>query len=47
MARKLELADEFREIGDVEGARDLLQEVAAKAEGTLKARAQAMLDDMR
>ena len=47
MARKLELADEFRDIGDVEGARDLLQEVAAKAEGTLKAKAQAMLDDMR
>jgi pilus assembly protein FimV len=44
LARKLELADEFRQIGDMEGARDLLEEVVAKASGTLRARAQAMLD---
>jgi pilus assembly protein FimV len=47
MARKLELAEEFRQIGDVEGARDLLQEVAAKADGALKAKAQSMLDELR
>lgn len=46
LGRKLELADEFRRIGDMEGARDLLEEVVAKADGALKARAQAMLDDL-
>jgi len=44
MARKIELADEFRRIGDHEGARELLEEVVGKAEGPLKARAQTMLD---
>ena len=44
LARKLELAEEFRQIGDLEGARDLLEEVVAKAGGSLRARAQAMLD---
>jgi pilus assembly protein FimV len=44
MARKIELADEFRRIGDHEGARELLEEVVSKAEGPLKARAQTMLD---
>ena len=43
LARKLELADEFRQIGDLEGARDLLEEVLAKASGALKAKAQGML----
>ncbi|HEV8691027.1 MAG TPA: FimV/HubP family polar landmark protein, partial [Ideonella sp.] len=46
LARKLELADEFRRIGDMEGARDLLEEVVSKAEGALQARAQAMLNDL-
>ena len=46
LARKLELAEEFRQIGDLEGARDLLEEVVAKAGGTLRAKAQAMLDDL-
>jgi pilus assembly protein FimV len=46
LARKLELAEEFRQIGDVEGARDLLEEVLAKAEGALKAKAQGMLDGL-
>ncbi|MDL2337158.1 MAG: FimV/HubP family polar landmark protein [Pseudomonadota bacterium] len=46
LARKFELAEEFRQIGDTEGARDLLQEVASKAEGALKAKAQSMLDDL-
>ncbi len=44
LARKLELAEEFRQIGDLEGARDLLEEVVAKAGGVLRAKAQAMLD---
>ena len=46
ISRKLELAEEFRQIGDTEGARDLLQEVVARAEGALKAKAQGMLDDL-
>ncbi|HVK32153.1 MAG TPA: FimV/HubP family polar landmark protein [Burkholderiaceae bacterium] len=46
MARKLELAEEFRQIGDTEGARDLLEEVVSKASGSLKARAQSLLDTL-
>lgn len=46
LARKLELAEEFRQIGDMEGARDLLEEVVAKAGGALRAKAQAMLDQL-
>lgn len=46
LARKLELAEEFRQIGDLEGARDLLQEVVAKASGALKTKAQGMLDSL-
>jgi len=46
LARKLELAEEFRQIGDMEGARDLLQEVVAKASGALKSKAQGMLNDL-
>jgi pilus assembly protein FimV len=46
LARKLELAEEFRQIGDVEGARDLLEEVVANAEGALKSKAQALLKDL-
>ena len=44
LARKLDLAEEFRQIGDLEGARDLLEEVLANADGTLRAKAQSMLD---
>ena len=44
LARKLDLAEEFRQIGDLEGARDLLEEVVAKADGALRAKAQSMLD---
>lgn len=47
LQRQLELADEFRQIGDTEGARDVLQELIAKADGALKAKAQAMLDELR
>jgi pilus assembly protein FimV len=46
LARKLELAEEFRQIGDTEGARDLLEEVVAKASGALKTKAQGMLDQL-
>ena len=46
LMRKLELAEEFRQIGDMEGARDLLEEVIAKANGSLKAKAQGMLETL-
>jgi pilus assembly protein FimV len=46
LARKLDLADEFRQIGDLEGARDLLEEVIAQADGALKTKAQNMLDSL-
>jgi len=46
MARKIELADEFRRIGDHEGARELLEEVVAKAEGPLRERARGLLDNL-
>lgn len=46
LARKLELAEEFRQIGDMEGARDLLQEVVSKASGALRSKAQGMLNSL-
>lgn len=46
LLRKLELAEEFRQIGDLDGARDLLEELLVKASGSLRDRAQAMLDAM-
>jgi pilus assembly protein FimV len=46
LARKLELAEEFRQIGDLEGARDLLDEVVSKADGALKAKALGMLEKL-
>lgn len=46
MERKFELAEEFRQIGDVDGARELLQEVVAHASGGLQAKAQSMLDTL-
>ncbi|WP_077037713.1 FimV/HubP family polar landmark protein, partial [Pelomonas sp. KK5] len=47
LQRQLELADEFRQIGDTEGAREVLQELIGKADGELKAKAQAMLQQLR
>jgi pilus assembly protein FimV len=44
LMRKLDLAEEFRQIGDLEGARDLLEEVVSKADGALRQKAQGMLD---
>ncbi|WP_395699818.1 FimV/HubP family polar landmark protein [Aquabacterium sp.] len=46
IARKLELAEEFRQIGDMEGARDLLEEVINKSSGALKTKAQGMLEQL-
>jgi pilus assembly protein FimV len=47
LLRKLELAEEFRQIGDSEGARDLLEEVVAQAgDGPLRAKAQGLLDKL-
>ncbi|MFZ2651771.1 MAG: FimV/HubP family polar landmark protein, partial [Burkholderiaceae bacterium] len=43
IARKLELAEAFSQIGDIEGARELLQEVIAHSEGAVRAKAQSML----
>ncbi|WP_431261697.1 FimV/HubP family polar landmark protein [Roseateles chitinivorans] len=47
LQRQLELAEEFRQIGDTEGARDVLQELVGKADGPMRARAQQMLDQLR
>ena len=46
LSRKLELAEEFRQIGDTDGARDLLHEVVAKSSGAVKSRAESMLADL-
>lgn len=43
---KLSLAEEFRAIGDLEGARSLAEEVLAEASGSLKTKANAFLADM-
>ncbi|WP_374435619.1 FimV/HubP family polar landmark protein [Inhella sp.] len=48
MQRQLELAEEFRQIGDTEGARDVLQELIKQVgSGPLYERAKAMLDQLR
>jgi pilus assembly protein FimV len=46
MERKFELAEEFRQIGDIDGARELLQEVVANASGALQVKAKSMLDSL-
>lgn len=43
---KLSLAEEFRAIGDLEGARSLAEEVVAEASGPLKSKASAFLADL-
>lgn len=43
---KLSLAEEFRAIGDLEGARSLAEEVLAEADGALKSKANAFLADL-
>jgi len=47
LLRQLELADEFRQIGDTEGAREVLQELISKTSGALRDKAQAMLSELR
>lgn len=47
LTRQLELADEFRQIGDTEGAREVLQELVQRASGPLREKAQAMLNELR
>jgi pilus assembly protein FimV len=46
LERKLALATEFMQIGDFEGARDLLDEVYSLASGALKDRARDLLEEM-
>lgn len=41
---KFALAEEFRALGDADGARSLASEVVAEAQGSLKTRAQAFLN---
>ncbi|MCB2017656.1 MAG: fimbrial protein FimV [Hydrogenophaga sp.] len=43
---KLSLAEEFRAIGDLEGARSLAEEVLGEATGALKAKASSFLSDL-
>ena len=43
---KLSLAEEFRAIGDFEGARSLAEEVLAEASGPLKTKASSFLADL-
>jgi len=43
LATKLALADEFKAIGDNDGARALIEEIIAEASGDMKARAQKAL----
>ncbi|TNF58537.1 MAG: fimbrial protein FimV, partial [Burkholderiales bacterium] len=43
---KLSLAEEFRAIGDLEGARSLAEEVLAESSGTLKTKARTFLADL-
>ena len=46
LATKLALAEEFKAIGDSEGARSLIEEVMAQASEELKAKAQRLLDTL-
>lgn len=46
LATKLALAEEFNAIGDSDGARTLIEEVIAEAQGDLKARAQRLLSEI-
>ena len=46
LATKLSLAEEFQAIGDADGARSLIQEVLAEADGDLRRRAERMLAEL-
>ena len=43
---KLSLAEEFRAIGDIEGARSLAEEVMNESSGTLQSKARTFLADL-
>ena len=47
LLRQLELAEEFRQIGDTEGAREVLLELVQRASGSLRDKAQALLNELR
>ena len=46
LATKLSLAEEFRTLGDVDGARSLVQEVLAEARGEMRQRAERLLAEI-
>ena len=46
LSTKLSLAQEFRAIGDIDGARALASEVVAEAVGALKVRAERFLTEL-
>ncbi len=46
LATKLSLAEEFHAIGDVDGARSLVREVLAEADGDLRERAERLLAEL-
>ena len=46
LSTKLALAQEFRAIGDIDGARSMASEVVAEATGTLKVRAERFLAEL-
>ena len=46
LSTKLALAEEFNAIGDIDGARTLMEEVVAESTGALKTRAQRMLSEL-
>lgn len=47
LATKLALAEEFVAIGDVEGARTLIEEVVTEASGDMKIKAQQALSHLQ
>ena len=47
LATKLALAEEFNAIGDVDGARHLIEEVIAEASGSVRERAERMLSSLQ
>jgi pilus assembly protein FimV len=47
LATKLELSEEFIAIGDIDGARTLIEEVIAEASGDLKLKAEKALNDLQ
>ncbi|WPB55126.1 FimV/HubP family polar landmark protein [Xylophilus sp. GOD-11R] len=47
LATKLALADEFNAIGDVDGARHLIEEVISEASGSVRERAERMLASLQ